>query len=124
VLRITVRCDRYAPQVVRQALHELPGLECARDDALLVASELVTNAVRHSRCSERELLTVEAFCDEDRLSISVIDPGASGGRAEVVTRAPENGGLGLRVVQELAERWGAERGRDGYTVWAEVALAG
>lgn len=123
MLRITVRCDRFAPKIVRQALEELPELDCSRDDALLVASELVSNAVRHSHCSEGELLTVRAHCGEECLRISVADPGESNGQAEVVERPPERGGLGLKVVQQLAERWGTERDGDGYTVWAEVALA-
>jgi signal transduction histidine kinase len=122
-LRITVHCDRYAPKIVRQALEELPELDCAREDALLVASELVSNAVRHSQCTDGQTLTVRARCVEDRLCISVVDPGVSGRRAEVVERPPERGGLGLKVVEQLSERWGAKRGRDGYMVWAEMALA-
>ena len=122
-LRITVRCDSYAPKLVRQALEEIPELDCARDDALLVASELVSNAVRHSQCTEDELLTVCAHCEGDRLQISVLDPGLSGRPAAVVDRPVGMGGLGLKVVQQLSERWGTERRRDGYMVWAEVALA-
>lgn len=118
-----VRCDNHAPAVVRRALQELPALDCARDDALLVASELVSNAIRHSDCTESESLTVCAFCEQERLRISVIDPGLSGRPAQVVERPVETGGLGLKVVQELSERWGAERRPEGYEVWAEVGLA-
>ncbi len=124
MLRISVRCDRYAPKAVRQALEGLAEVECARDDALLVASELVSNAVRHSQCTESQLLTVRACCDEECLRIAVMDPGESGHRAELVDRRPEEGGLGLKVVQKLARKWGAERSSAGYTVWAEMPLAG
>ena len=92
-------------------------------DALLVASELVTNAVRHSRCTQSQQLSVWASCGEHRLRIAVLDPGLSDRSAAVVERPAETGGLGLKVVEELSEKWGAERSQDGYTVWAEVALA-
>ena len=122
-LRIAVRCNRHAPQVVRHALEGLPEFECVPDDALLVASELVTNAVRHSRCTEEESLTVCVRCQDDRMGIAVTDPGASGRRAVVTDRPIECGGVGLKVVQELSNRWGSERQSDGYEVWAELSLA-
>jgi len=118
-----VRCDEHAPKTVRQALQALPELDPVREDVLLVASELVSNAVRHSACPEGELLTVSACCLEQRMRIAVLDPGLSGQQAEVLERPPQSGGLGLRVVQELSERWGAERRQEGYRVWAEVPLA-
>ena len=88
-----------------------------------MASELVTNAVQHSLCHEGELLTVWMRCHEDRLQISVVDPGLSGGEAERADRPLGHGGLGLKVVEELAASWGTERRPDGYRVWADVPLA-
>lgn len=122
-LRIKVPCDSHAPKFVRRALEEIPELDCVRDEALLVASELVSNAVLHSQCTGDQLLTVCAHCEGDRLQISVLDPGLSGRPAALVDRPAGMGGLGLKVVQRLSERWGTERRRDGYMVWAEVALA-
>jgi anti-sigma regulatory factor (Ser/Thr protein kinase) len=122
-LRITVRCDSHAPKMVREALEALPEAEPAKDEALLVASELVTNAVRHSQCAQEEQLQVSACCAEDRLRISVIDPGTSGRPAQVVQRPPASGGMGLKVVEKLSKRWGAKRHPVGYEVWAEVPLA-
>jgi anti-sigma regulatory factor (Ser/Thr protein kinase) len=123
-LRITVRCDNHAPMLVRRALAEVPEVDNARGDALLVASELVSNAVRHSDCTAEEWLTVCANCDERQLRISVLDPGLAARRAELVRRPLDEGGLGLRVVDELAECWGTERSPAGCEVWAEVALSG
>lgn len=122
-LRILVRCNSGAPKVVREALERLPEAEQARDDALLVASELVTNAVRHSQCTHQQELTVCATCHNERLRISVLDPGVSGRAAAVAEPRLEPGGLGLRVVDQLSESWGSERSPDGYEVWAEVSLA-
>src|SRR5689334_22616059 len=98
---MSVRCDDLAPTVVRKELRTLPGLGRALRDALLVASELVTNAVRHSLCSEEEFLTVRITRD-GRLRIAVLDPGTSGRRAEIADRPIELGGLGLKVVEQLA----------------------
>jgi anti-sigma regulatory factor (Ser/Thr protein kinase) len=90
-------------------------------DAMLVATELVTNAVRHSLCGEDDFLTV-CVTRDGRLRISVLDPGGSGRSAEIADRPIELGGLGLKVVDQLASAWGTERRADGYTVWAELEL--
>jgi two-component sensor histidine kinase len=88
---------------------------------MLVATELVSNAVQHSLCSEDEFLTVRVTRNS-RLRIAVLDPGASDQSAEVADRPIELGGLGLKVVQQLAATWGTERPDDGYRVWAELEL--
>jgi two-component sensor histidine kinase len=88
---------------------------------MLVASELVTNAVRHSHCAEDEFLSVSISRD-GHLRISVLDPGGSGKNAEIADRPLDLGGLGLKVVEQLATDWGAERRGDGYRVWAELEV--
>src|SRR2546423_2257207 len=100
---MTGRCDSYAPQVVRQALEQLPDVRGPCCDALVVASELVTNAVRHSQCPETEELTVCARSQQGHLEISVLDPGRSGRTAQIANRPLGHGGLGLKVVEELSE---------------------
>lgn len=92
------------------------------DDATLIASELVTNAVIHSGCATREVIEVRVWKRSRRIMISVRDPGSSGKQA-VVTEGDlaGYGGFGLKVVEAVALAWGAER-VDGYRVWAELAL--
>lgn len=121
VLHLCVPCDELAPAAVREKMRSLRGLDGALDDAVLVASELVTNAVRHSMCAEDDLLTVRITRD-GRCRIAVIDPGASGQSAEIAERPVELGGLGLKVVEQVAAAWGSERRDDGYRVWAELEL--
>jgi anti-sigma regulatory factor (Ser/Thr protein kinase) len=116
-----VRCDEFAPAAVRESLTSLSGLGWVLGDAMLVASELVTNAVRHSLCTEAEYLSV-CITRDGRLRITVLDPGGSGRDAEIVDRPVELGGLGLKVVEQLATTWGTERRDDGYQVWAELEL--
>ena len=121
VLSISLRCDEFAPHAVRGAVAELPGLGWVLGDAMLVASELVTNAVRHSLCDEDEFISVSISRD-GRLRISVRDPGGSGKDAKIADRPLDLGGLGLKVVEQLATDWGAERREDGYRVWAELEV--
>jgi anti-sigma regulatory factor (Ser/Thr protein kinase) len=120
-LHIRARCDELAPAAVRQEMRNLPGLGEVLDDATLVTSELVTNAVQHSLCTKDEFLNVHITRD-GRLRISVLDPGASGHSAEIADRPIGLGGLGLKVVEQLAATWGTERRNDGYRVWAELKL--
>ena len=116
-----VPCDELAPAAVREKVRDLRDLDGALDDAMLVASELVTNAVRHSLCAEDEFVTVRVSRN-GRFRIAVVDPGASGQSAVIADRPVELGGLGLKVVEQLAAAWGTERRSDGYRVWAELEL--
>lgn len=121
---LDVRCDLGAPSEVRGAVGRLDGMGWMLGDAMLIASELVTNALRHSGCDERDLLHVELSQTPERLLISVRDPGASGKTAQA--RRPVDigdGGIGLWLVEQLSGRWGAER-NGGYRVWAELPLTG
>jgi two-component sensor histidine kinase len=96
-------------------------MEGRRDDALLIASELVTNAVLHSSCGADDVLDV-CITSDGWLRISVLDPGGSGGAAEIAERPVGLGGLGLKIVQAAADRWGTDRRLEGDEVWAEMRL--
>jgi serine/threonine-protein kinase RsbW len=104
---------------VREAIRGL-DVGWLAGDAMLVASELVTNAVIHSGCVSQDLLEVRIQLNRDRLLISVRDPGSSGGAARLREDDDAFGGMGLRVVEQLARRWSSERA-DGHRVWAELA---
>jgi serine/threonine-protein kinase RsbW len=118
---MAVPCDPRAPGTVRDALDRREDIGWVLGDAMLVASELVTNAVLHSGCSGHETIEVRVDVRPERLRISVRDSGRSGRNAEIRSGLPV-GGWGLRVVDQLAERWGSERA-EGYHVWAEVGMA-
>lgn len=122
-LNLELPCDRDAPATVRDALRDVDSLGWLVGDAMLVASELVSNAVVHSGAGSHDLLDVHLKLGRGRLLISVHDPGRSG---RVATPRPDDdafGGLGLRLVQQLSDRWGAER-TDGQRVWAELIVPG
>ena len=87
--------------------------------ALLVLSELVTNAVIHGAAP----IQVEVTSAGDMLRIEVSDGDSRveliAPRAELTTRP---GGRGLHIVNSLARDWGTTRDDGGKTVWAEVGL--
>jgi anti-sigma regulatory factor (Ser/Thr protein kinase) len=121
-LRLELPCDQMAPGAVRRALADRADSRWFMGDVMLVASELVANAVVHSGCRSDDVVSVELRMRPDAVLCSVSDPHRT---SDVADLAPEDqviGGFGLRMVEELAERWGTERERDGrYRVWAEVA---
>ncbi len=121
LLRLRLPCGPTAPRRAREALCAITALDGVRDDALLVASELATNAVLHSGCSAAEEFELWADEVQDGFRITVIDQGHSGdepARREIDPTRP--GGMGLAVVEQLSRSWGSER--DGcLTVWAELA---
>ncbi len=119
-MAVDLPCDPRAPAIVRDTLAEAHDGSWPLQDGLLVASELVSNAVRHSGCTASHRLRVTAGLRNGRLMISVLDPGLSGGSARPALREDsEPGGWGLRIIEQLSERWGSER-PDGYRVWAEL----
>jgi anti-sigma regulatory factor (Ser/Thr protein kinase) len=120
---LRVRCDKSAPATARRAVS---GLKAAREvigDLRLIASELVTNAILYSGCTEEDELELRLERTDSHLRLSVVDPGRSAQSARVaVDEQRASGGMGLFVVEQLASRWGADRS-DRYRVWAEVPLA-
>lgn len=123
VFSLEVPCDVHAPRVVRKTLAAVHDGGWVLEDAQLVASELVTNAVRHSGCEGEHRLSVDVGRRAGNLIISVHDPGLTHDVAEPAgPHASEPGGRGLQIIQRLSVRWGSER-PDGYRVWAELPIS-
>ena len=77
ILSMEVPCDHGAARTVRRAITRMDWREGVNSDVLIVASELVNNAVVHSGCVREDLLDVRATLSVDRLMFSVRNPGAS-----------------------------------------------
>jgi anti-sigma regulatory factor (Ser/Thr protein kinase) len=123
LLQLEVRCGREAPAIVRAALRQITGLGVAHDHTILVTSELVTNAVVHSGATAADTMQVRVVLIEGAVSISVQDPGLSSDTPHAKdTGVMQPDGRGLRIVGQLARRWGFELDR-GHRVWAEIATA-
>ncbi|MFE0105203.1 ATP-binding protein [Streptomyces sp. NPDC059009] len=102
----------------------LPERGDGLDEALLLVSELVTNAVTHASAGEREVeVAVTALADGSCfIEVSDGDPRLPEPRPAASCNG-ENG-RGLRLVDAFAEAWGVwRRGRYGKTVWALVRHA-
>jgi len=87
------------------------------DDAALVLSELVGNAVRHA---EGDTLRVRLRRTADVLRIAVQD-GSAALPAPRQASLEDESGRGMLIIEALSRRWGCEPLPDGKIVWAEVA---
>jgi two-component sensor histidine kinase len=90
---------------------------------LLLVSELVTNSVRHAGLREDERIRLHARCDDECTYVEVCDGGRSGhvpDRRKPSLEDLEPGGLGLMLVDSMADRWGVRHGADQTCVWFEL----
>jgi hypothetical protein len=92
------------------------GLDALIDDAQLIVSELVANAVRHTHTRR---IGVSVTRHPDHVRIVVTDTSRT--LPALTTAIPEaEAGRGLLLVDQLTTRWGSRRFRTGKQVWAEL----
>ncbi|MFJ3305903.1 SpoIIE family protein phosphatase [Streptomyces sp. NPDC086549] len=82
----------------------------------LVASELVTNAIRHATGPVRLRLL------RDRALICEVSDGSATSPRMRRPRSEDEGGRGLFLVARLTERWGTRYTTDGKIIWTEQSL--
>ena len=117
-LPLDMRAPGAARIVVRACLRDrVPA--AVLDDAQLVVSELVSNSLCHSRAYAAGAFVRVVLTAHGRAR------GCRWGRGGVIAPRRQDlnggGGLGLKVVQALSERWGVERVAAGGTrVWAQL----
>jgi signal transduction histidine kinase len=107
---------------VRRAMYTL-GDVCGPEVAetlALVFSELMTNAIRHSGAPENDPLEVLLEIGGPRVRGSVTDRGSGFEPRAVRSRPGEEGGYGLRIVDRIATKWGADHLDARTTVWFEL----
>ncbi|MFJ8436334.1 SpoIIE family protein phosphatase [Kitasatospora sp. NPDC094019] len=92
------------------------GLSALSDYAELLVSELVTNALLHADAPRR----LRLFRDRV-LTVEVADTGGQTPQLRPFAEQDE-GGRGMFLVSELAQRWGTRLTKDGKVVWAELEL--
>lgn len=92
------------------------SLDDVSDDAALLVTELVSNAVRHAG-SELEV-TVVLRPGTVRIEVADFSPG---GTIEALPADGEaEGGRGLSIVDTLSSRWGVNTHPGGKTIWFEL----
>jgi anti-sigma regulatory factor (Ser/Thr protein kinase) len=114
----------YSPAAARHTLRELRpqlGEEVFRLCELL-ASELVTNVVRHTSAATglaRADMRVRLYSDRVRVEVRDDGPGFPAPAVDA-PGADSAAGWGLQLVDELADAWGVEPGAK-TSVWFELA---
>ena len=120
ILRLALPSDasavRLARQITRDALAawHLAQLE---ETAVLLVSELVTNAVRHA--ADTGAVGLELASTGTQLRMEIQDGDPSWRQMDSVADCDESG-YGFLLVDSLADRWGLRRVCAGKAVWAEL----
>jgi anti-sigma regulatory factor (Ser/Thr protein kinase) len=98
---------------VRDVLDGCP----AADDAVLLTSELVTNAIAHTASGKGGKVVVTVYRADTRVRVEVQDDGSD--QAPVVHAVGEarESGFGLELVDLMADSWGHCGGRRRRVVW-------
>ncbi|POX51667.1 phosphatase [Streptomyces sp. Ru71] len=92
------------------------GLEELSFATELIVSELVTNAIRYGKGPIQLRLILQST-----LTCEVFDTNSTSPHLRRA-RTFDEGGRGLLLVAQLAERWGTRHSREGKVIWAEQAL--
>lgn len=112
---------------VRHALEAWLGAHGAGEgvvnDARLIVSELVGNAIRHASPLTEDTMLVRWRAEEDVLMLSVCDGGGPTAPARVVASIEDSGGRGLAIVEALSVAWWVERTDSMHAVHARLQLA-
>ncbi|WP_283139611.1 ATP-binding protein [Rhizohabitans arisaemae] len=109
-----------ARQRLSADLHAWGVFATAVDDAVLVVSELLSNALRHARPLPSGQVKVAWQWADGRVEVSVSDGGASTEPRAGRPTLSSLGGRGLGIVEHLADRWGVMHDGVTTTVWAVV----
>ncbi|MGW3427346.1 ATP-binding protein [Streptomyces melanosporofaciens] len=114
---------RAARQRMRVDLGRTGVSDSVIDDAVLILSELLSNAWRHGRPwrSGHGGGTVRAawsIDEHDRLTVEVTDGGGPTRPLPANPSVTARGGRGLNIIMSLAEEWGVRDGVGEVTVWA------
>ena len=94
------------------------GFDAVRDDAVLVASELVGNAVAHARTSCRLDLRLDAL----GLTVAVRDYDYRGLLVPLACSTAGRREHGLFLVASISRAWGVSPTENGKSVWALLPL--
>jgi anti-sigma regulatory factor (Ser/Thr protein kinase) len=110
-----------APGLARRALEVLRAKmdETALKTSRLLVSELVANGVEHGP-DHGAVIELRASVGAGRLHVEVTNPGDG---VDTASCEPQPEGLehwGLYLVDDLADRWGAESSPQATSVWFEI----
>jgi anti-sigma regulatory factor (Ser/Thr protein kinase) len=88
------------------------------EEAILLANELATNAIVHTRKD----FVVEVSVYNSTCRIGVLDHDT--GNPKLTNAKPsDSNGRGLALVKALSNSWGVERRDDGKAVWCDIPVS-
>ncbi len=122
---LAVRHDPASAALVRRAIaadlaeRHIPA--AAAQDVVLVASELVGNAVVHARAGSGDQLAVTWQVVPGAVTVEVGDPSPELPQLRTASDSA-TGGRGLHIVEAIADAWGVRRTSHGKQVWARVPV--
>lgn len=118
LLRLDLPADQGAARQARAAIGSALSTVVSPDSAevlVLLASELVTNAVLHAHSAP----TVVVWLEPSSVRLEVRDQSATPPRIRHYGPLSTTG-RGLRLLEHLTTRWGVVTGTTGKTVWFEL----
>lgn len=116
VLRRDAHADRIARRAVQAVMRDAPAN--ALGDTLLLTSELVSNAIRHTKgdCA----VSTHYWPHERRVRVDVSDESTT--MLTLPERPPSGalGGRGIRLLDDISSAWGCTETPSGKCVWFEL----
>ena len=89
------------------------------EDAQLLVSELVTNAIRHAGLEQEQTIRLVVETHDRGMRVEVCDRGPGFELFEPAPDPSRPSGWGLYLVRELSDRWGIDRDIE-TRVWFEL----
>jgi anti-sigma regulatory factor (Ser/Thr protein kinase) len=118
-ITVALECKPESATLARRVVRQfLARTDQVLADAMLVTSELVTNALLHGRDPVR----LRLVSDDRTLHIEVFDGQPSKWVGVRETRPLDAEGRGLQLVETVARTWGVSREPDGKSVWADLVV--
>ena len=112
----------HAPAEARRYLRRLHG-ELGPDDLQLVTllvSELITNSVRHAGADSKAEIVLDVELGETKIRVQVVDEGPGFTPLLTPPQPGTPGGVGLHILDDMADRWGVDATDRGTRVWFEL----
>jgi anti-sigma regulatory factor (Ser/Thr protein kinase) len=126
MVAVRLQATLEAARQARGAVESIPELERHEDlqfVTALLATELVSNAVKHAGLTSDDKLVLVAETDGDSVHVEVSDTGPGFFPLHYTrSRGGKRAEHGLHLVDVLADRWGFRRDGAGCTVWFDVDL--
>ncbi len=114
---------RAVQHIRRTLVEDLQGLSVSADvidEAEIVVSELMGNAIRHARPLPDGTVRVRWKVRGGVVEVEVADGGGPSTPRPAPLALWATSGRGLRIVRSLAHEWGVTEDKHGRTVWASL----